>query len=704
MKINSLVETSAGATGSGSVASVSSPIGAMNKRAGSMFKGKKTNKPFYEEKKDCGCSKECKCHENITEGKVKQLMMDLEEMSDKEFLAKYNKTKKEMRNGLNEGAMPQSVIKTKENIRMASDEENKKRFAGKTKEELASMARRHGYKDKNPYSKFHDGTTGTNESKILRGMLEADLHEDDLILMPGQGARFKKELMPKKTDHEVEMARGQLYQSAKNAKDICHMLEGISEMEGIDAWVQSKITTAADYLETVRAYLESKYEMHHEVEEAVRGIHRTLSGERRPESQSERDSLSRQLKLGREKNRADTRVTGYGSRVAPQRGADSAGSGMAVHTSKEFGQEVATDYDSRKNYHPDYVSKGNKLRLPGGSGKGVKSHDVDEATAHEKFKKSVKNRGYDMDAGASRLERLLAKQKRERAEFEKKYASAYGTKEVDEGAWDDIKSTAGKAWDTVTDKLSNIGYSDPAEYGRAFSDANKGISPDESSKMYQQQLQKRKQWQKDMSPNPNEVEKDRSGYKPYPTDARPVREEELNEIGWNNAADYGKDFAAANKYVPPAPKQAAPAGPSLWDRAKGVAASLRPFDEKTAASNFGYKPQQVAQAKTAPQTPMYEEDDEEKVVRKPKQKAVVKTNKPIGSRVADIGPGGKEYNVKTDKAWDDHHKVSEEVEGLWANIHAKRERIKQGSGERMRKPGSKGAPTKDAFKQSAKKK
>ena len=35
---------------------------------------------------------------------------------------------------------------------------------------------------------------------------------------------------------------------------------------------------------------------------------------------------------------------------------------------------------------------------------------------------------------------------------------------------------------------------------------------------------------------------------------------------------------------------------------------------------------------------------------------VVKTNKPIGTRVADIGPGGKEYNVKTDKAWDDSKK------------------------------------------------
>ena len=31
--------------------------------------------------------------------------------------------------------------------------------------------------------------------------------------------------------------------------------------------------------------------------------------------------------------------------------------------------------------------------------------------------------------------------------------------------------------------------------------------------------------------------------------------------------------------------------------------------------------------------------------------------------------------------------------GLWANIHAKRERIKKGSGERMRKKGEKGAPT-----------
>jgi hypothetical protein len=40
--------------------------------------------------------------------------------------------------------------------------------------------------------------------------------------------------------------------------------------------------------------------------------------------------------------------------------------------------------------------------------------------------------------------------------------------------------------------------------------------------------------------------------------------------------------------------------------------------------------------------------------------------------------------------------------GLYANIHAKQERIAHGSGEKMRKVGSEGAPTADAFKQAAK--
>lgn len=40
--------------------------------------------------------------------------------------------------------------------------------------------------------------------------------------------------------------------------------------------------------------------------------------------------------------------------------------------------------------------------------------------------------------------------------------------------------------------------------------------------------------------------------------------------------------------------------------------------------------------------------------------------------------------------------------GLYANIHAKQARIKAGAGEKMRKPGSPGAPTAKAFRESAK--
>jgi hypothetical protein len=40
--------------------------------------------------------------------------------------------------------------------------------------------------------------------------------------------------------------------------------------------------------------------------------------------------------------------------------------------------------------------------------------------------------------------------------------------------------------------------------------------------------------------------------------------------------------------------------------------------------------------------------------------------------------------------------------GLYANIHAKKTRIEEGSSEKMRKPGSKGAPTKKDFADAAK--
>lgn len=42
------------------------------------------------------------------------------------------------------------------------------------------------------------------------------------------------------------------------------------------------------------------------------------------------------------------------------------------------------------------------------------------------------------------------------------------------------------------------------------------------------------------------------------------------------------------------------------------------------------------------------------------------------------------------------------MNGLYANIKAKKDRIASGSGEKMRSAGSKGAPSKENFKQAAK--
>jgi hypothetical protein len=52
-------------------------------------------------------------------------------------------------------------------------------------------------------------------------------------------------------DHEVQMARAELYKLAKYSIKLHEMLKTVSEAEGIEGWQQSKITKAADYISSV---------------------------------------------------------------------------------------------------------------------------------------------------------------------------------------------------------------------------------------------------------------------------------------------------------------------------------------------------------------------------------------------------------------------------------------------------------------------
>lgn len=90
---------------------------------------------------------------------------------------------------------------------------------------------------------------------------EAKLKEDDVIIVPGQGHRLKSGFIPHdqdRTDHEVEMAKSDLFQAAKNAKQVHELIHDVTEDEGLEGWVQEKIIKANDYLNTVREYLEHK--------------------------------------------------------------------------------------------------------------------------------------------------------------------------------------------------------------------------------------------------------------------------------------------------------------------------------------------------------------------------------------------------------------------------------------------------------------
>ncbi len=94
---------------------------------------------------------------------------------------------------------------------------------------------------------------------------EAELSEQDLIVVPGMRKSKDTSFIPHekdRRDHEVEMARNELYAAAKDAMRVYKMLKNRTEDEGLMGWQQSYITLASDYLNSVADSLE-----HHPMKE-----------------------------------------------------------------------------------------------------------------------------------------------------------------------------------------------------------------------------------------------------------------------------------------------------------------------------------------------------------------------------------------------------------------------------------------------------
>lgn len=106
------------------------------------------------------------------------------------------------------------------------------------------------------------------------------------------------------------------------------------------------------------------------VTEAVRGYVDSMTGARPPENQAERDRLAREINTNREINRSDTRTTGYGNRVTPQKGIESSGTGSArgpVVTTGDF--DRATPPQGTRVDPKATGGYGSQMKIPAGSGK-----------------------------------------------------------------------------------------------------------------------------------------------------------------------------------------------------------------------------------------------------------------------------------------------------------------------------------------------
>ena len=161
-----------------------------------------------------------------------------------------------------------------------------------------------GKKTKAPYA------NSVNESAELS---EAHLEEDDVIVVPGQGRSRKNGLVPhgqSRLDHEVEMARSDLFSAAKNAQQVYSMIKDVSEDEGLDGWVQEKIIKANDYLNTIREYLEGKQVQ--SVNEGAEIMYAEELAEKvfdqSPNLQNEDDILTRGFQLAKKDPRISGRV------------------------------------------------------------------------------------------------------------------------------------------------------------------------------------------------------------------------------------------------------------------------------------------------------------------------------------------------------------------------------------------------------------
>jgi hypothetical protein len=499
------------------------------------------------------------------------------------------------------------------------------------------------------------------ESGITKGIKksvvdEAEISENDLIVMPGQMSKRSRGFVSKDRNEmeRIEMAKSDVVQSVKSAKTIFSILKNSDDE--IEGWVQEKLAKAEDYLNTVREYLEGK-SMPNEAQSASARMQKALQREKEKREYSERYAEKhfpigkKPEPINKEKEVSESK-TDFGKMFDKKIGKHNA---AVVKTKKEIGTRVADigpggkeynvktdkEWDKQKGVaegrvlHRDLKSWTDDAKSQGLS--VIKpQHDVE--WTHHATDKTGKIHGKFVTTNVPQNSRG----------FIHKQGVTEGRK-----PFRDLKSWADHAKSQGL-KVSPSNHSDWTHDATDKEGKVRGrfvtthVPQNSRGFIHQQGVAE------------GSVEKTPTGLKhhgDFPDYPREKGKEFNHNIDRLNKSETGKLDKAFGVH---------------WNKGKNRQVTGDPAGVKEGAK----VDRMVKHVKSSEKKLGHSDKEAENIAWATANKRGMLNNK--------------------------NKKVDEESEGLWANIHAKRERIKHGSGEHMRKPGSKGAPTADALRKSAK--
>ena len=578
-------------------------------------------------------------------------------------------------------------------------------------------------------------TKGINKKMVDEG----ELSENDLILVPGQISKRSKGFVSKDRNEmeRIEMAKSDVVQSVKSATAIFSILKNSDDE--IEGWVQEKLAKAEDYLDTVREYLEGKSMPAEGMSAGVR-MQRALQREKEKRERSERyaekhfpigkkpeqnTEPQKEVKEGGQDWMDDMRAMAH--KMAPQ---DKLRQGQAERQSQQQAEqqkrlqqdienlpelmsqfrEMKSEYESLGGRNWQYADNEQNLSAEERKARGMETSMRQLANRIRAAKEASEGLAESKPDFAKMFNKKIDKHNKAVVKTKKEI----GTRVADIGP-------GGKEYNVKTDKEwdKQKGVTEVAPPGakaeRMVKHIKKSYAKDGKITPKEKSIAYATAWKAHNKGSVEEGVAEALGlYGPFTvtintgerpqsrTKTKKFRRED-DAILW--AQDWLEDFP---QYSFATAEVTDPDGNVVWTtdeslEEQGVAEGWMSDDEPVSWEKGGTKAPTGAFRNPAAKKVVFsgtgDDGGKYEVIQSGPDDYMIHAN---GKHIDTYPSLHRAMSVLKNEVSGLKKTVDEESKGLWANIHAKRERIKHGSGEKMRKPGSKGAPTADALRKSAK--